>query len=243
MRGEVQFRSDKLAVLIDADNTSASVVEVLLKEITKFGTAYIKRVYGDWTSPQMNAWKKILNDFAIVPVQQFGYTTGKNSTDSALIIDAMDLLYTDKLDGFCIISSDSDFTRLAHRIRQDGVVVYGFGKKQTPKAFVAACDQFVYTELLDTHIENPPDIIQDKSVKIESPEKNEKKDRLNKMLKDAFEYVARDEDGFANVGTVGQQLLKLDPAFDVREYGYKKLGELLKATGNFEVKGNDTKLK
>ncbi len=242
MRGEVQFRSDKLAVLIDADNTSASVVEVLLKEITKFGTAYIKRVYGDWTSPQMNAWKKVLNDFAIVPVQQFGYTTGKNSTDSALIIDAMDLLYTDKLDGFCIISSDSDFTRLAHRIRQDGVVVYGFGKKQTPKAFVAACDQFVYTELLDVHIETSSDIIQDKLVKIESSEKNEKKDRLNELLKEAFEYVARD-DGFANLGTVGQQLLKLDPAFDVREYGYKKLGELLKATEIFEVKGNDTKLK
>lgn len=242
MRGEVQFRSDKLAVLIDADNTSASVVEILLKEITKFGTAYIKRVYGDWTNPQMNAWKKVLNDFALVPVQQFGYTTGKNSTDSALIIDAMDLLYTDKLDGFCIISSDSDFTRLAHRIRQDGVVVYGFGKKQTPKAFVAACDQFVYTELLAIHIETSPDVIQDKSVKIESSEKNEKKDRLNELLKESFEYVARD-DGFANLGTVGQQLLKLDPAFDVREYGYKKLGELLKATEIFEVKGNDTKLK
>jgi NYN domain/OST-HTH/LOTUS domain len=239
MRGEVQFRSDKLAVLIDADNTSASVVEVLLKEITKFGTAYIKRVYGDWTSPQMNAWKKVLNDLAIVPVQQFGYTTGKNSTDSALIIDAMDLLYTDKLDGFCIISSDSDFTRLAHRIRQDGVVVYGFGRKQTPKSFVAACDQFVYTELLDIHIEEPADIIQDKSVKTELSEKNEK---INKLLKEAFEYVARD-DGFANLGTVGQQLLRLDPAFDVREYGYKKLGELLKTTGIFEVKGNDAKLK
>ena len=148
MQEEVGFRSDKLAVLIDADNTSTTVIESLLREITKFGTAYIKRVYGDWTNPQMNTWKKSLNDFAIVPVQQFSYTTGKNSTDNALIIDAMDLLYTDKLDGFCIVSSDSDFTRLAHRIRQDGVAVYGFGRRQTPKAFVAACDRFIYTELL-----------------------------------------------------------------------------------------------
>lgn len=242
MRGEVQFRSDKLAVLIDADNTSANVVEVLLREITKFGTAYIKRVYGDWTSPQMNAWKKILNDFAIVPVQQFGYTTGKNSTDSALIIDAMDLLYTDKLDGFCIISSDSDFTRLAHRIRQDGVAVYGFGKRQTPKAFVAACDRFIYTELLDTPTEQSSSIILDNSQKSGSNAKLEEKTKLHDLLKEAYEDVARD-DGLANLGTVGQQLLRLDPAFDARAYGYKKLGELLKATGLFELKGNDVRLK
>jgi uncharacterized LabA/DUF88 family protein len=242
MRGEVQFRSDKLAVLIDADNTSTTVIEVLLREITKFGTAYIKRVYGDWTSPQMNAWKKILNDFAIVPVQQFGYTSGKNSTDSALIIDAMDLLYTDKLDGFCIISSDSDFTRLAHRIRQNGVVVYGFGKRQTPKAFVAACDRFVYTELLDASEEKTSKLILDNSQKSDSPAKTEEKNKLHELLKEAYEDVAND-DGFANLGTVGQQLLKLDPSFDSRAYGHKKLGELIKAVGFFEVKGNDVKLK
>jgi uncharacterized LabA/DUF88 family protein len=241
MRGEVQFRSDKLAVLIDADNTSPNVIEALLREITKFGTAYIKRVYGDWTSPQMNTWKKILNDFALVPVQQFGYTTGKNSTDSALIIDAMDLLYTDKLDGFCIISSDSDFTRLAHRIRQDGVAVYGFGRRITPKAFVAACDRFVYTELLDVDLEKPPNTIENSPKKTDSPAKIEEKSRLHELLKEAYEDVARD-DGLANLGTVGQQLLRLDPAFDVRAYGHKKLGELLKTTGLFEVKGNDVKL-
>ena len=239
MRGEVQFRSDKLAVLIDADNTSVNVMEVLLKEITKFGTAYIKRVYGDWTSPQMNSWKKVLNDFAVVPVQQFGYTTGKNSTDSALIIDAMDLLYTQKLDGFCIVSSDSDFTRLAHRIRQDGVVVYGFGKRQTPKAFVAACDRFIHTELLDA---NPDHSSNDADQKLESSVKSEDKNNLNELLKEAYEDIARD-DGIANIGTVGQQLLKLNPAFDTRAYGHKKLGELLKATGLFEIKGNDVKLK
>ncbi len=241
MRGEVQFRSDKLTVLIDADNTSPSVVEALLKEIAKFGTAYIKRVYGDWTSPQMNTWKKMLNDFAIVPVQQFGYTSGKNSTDSALIIDAMDLLYTDKLDGFCIVSSDSDFTRLAHRIRQDGVAVYGFGKRQTPKAFVAACDRFVYTELLDGSTERSSSSFLSDSKQVGSSTKTKQKEELNKLLKEAYEDVARD-DGNANLGTVGQQLLKMDPSFDSRSYGYKKLGELLKETGLFKVKGNDIKL-
>jgi len=242
MRGEVQFRSDKLAVLIDADNTSVNVMEVLLKEITKFGTAYIKRAYGDWTSPQMNSWKKVLNDLAVVPVQQFGYTTKKNSTDSALIIDAMDLLYTQKLDGFCIVSSDSDFTGLAHRIRQDGVFVYGFGRRQTPKPFVAACDRFIHTELLDT---NPDNSSNDTYQKLESSVKSEDKSNLHELyelLKEAYEDIARD-DGIANIGTVGQQLLKLNPAFDTRAYGHKKLGELLKATGLFEIKGNDVKLK
>lgn len=239
MRGEVQFRSDKLAVLIDADNTSANVIEPLLREITKFGTAYIKRVYGDWTSPQMNTWKKILNDFAIVPVQQFGYTTGKNSTDSALIIDAMDLLYTQKLDGFCIISSDSDFTRLAHRIRQDGIIVYGFGKRQTPKAFTAACDRFVYTELIELNTDH----LSENDVKIvDLPSKSEDKNQLYELLKEAYEGIVRD-DGIANIGTLGQHLLRLDSSFDVRTYGHKKLGELLKATELFDVKGNDIKLR
>ena len=249
MRGEVQFRSDKLAVLIDADNTGAPVIEPLLREIAKFGTAYIKRVYGDWTAPQMNGWKKILNDFAIVPIQQFGYTTGKNSTDSALIIDAMDLLYTDRLDGFCIISSDSDFTRLAHRIRQDGVAVYGFGRRQTPKAFVAACDRFVYTELLNSN----PELLEMHSAQTSNSalhqlgesdvsEQYDDQTKLHSLLKEAYEAVVRD-DGFANLGTVGQQLLRLDPAFDTRAHGHKKLGELLKATEIFKVKGNDVKLK
>lgn len=242
MRGEVQFRSDKLAVLIDADNTSPNVIEVLLKEIAKFGTAYIKRVYGDWTNPQMNGWKKILNDFAIVPVQQFAYTSGKNSTDSALIIDAMDLLYTDKLDGFCIVSSDSDFTRLAHRIRQDGVFVYGFGKRQTPKAFVASCDRFINTELLDSNTENLSNSqVLDITKSTENTTKSEDKIKLNKLLKEAYENVMR-SDGNANIGTVGQQLLRLDSSFDSRAYGHKKLGDLVKSTGLFEVNGNDIKL-
>ena len=249
MQEEVGFRSDKLAVLIDADNTSTTVIESLLREITKFGTAYIKRVYGDWTNPQMNTWKKSLNDFAIVPVQQFSYTTGKNSTDNALIIDAMDLLYTDKLDGFCIVSSDSDFTRLAHRIRQDGVAVYGFGRRQTPKAVVAACDRFIYTELLiadpgqlDTGSKQKPVSSSDESSRSDPLLPSDDTNKLHTLLQEAYEAVARD-DSFANLGTVGQQLLKLDSAFDTRAYGHKKLGELLKSTGIFVVKGNDVKLK
>ncbi len=239
MKGEVQFRADKLAVLIDADNTSAGVIEVLLREITKFGIAYVKRIYGDWTNPQMNTWKKVLNDFAIVPVQQFGYTSGKNSTDSALIIDAMDLLYTNEFDGFCIVSSDSDFTRLAHRIRQNGVAVYGFGRRQTPRAFVASCDRFVHTELLGA-AESPSD--PDNFQQFELAAKSEAKSDLHELLKEAYEDVVRD-DGIANVGAVGQQLLKIDSSFDSRAYGHKKLGELLKKTELFEVKGNDIRLK
>lgn len=143
MKGEVQFRADRLAVLIDADNASASIIEPLLKEIAKYGTANVKRIYGDWTSTQLSSWKDKLNKFAILPIQQFRYTTGKNSTDSSLIIDAMDLLYTQNFDGFCIISSDSDFTRLACRIRESGLSAYGFGEKKTPEPFVKACDKFI----------------------------------------------------------------------------------------------------
>ena len=140
--------TQKLAILIDADNAQPSITENLLAEIAKYGTANVKRIYGDWTQPQLRGWKEILLEHSIHPIQQFGYTRGKNSTDSALIIDAMDLLYTNKFDGFCLVSSDSDFTKLAARIREAGLVVYGFGEKKTPDAFVAACDKFIYTEVL-----------------------------------------------------------------------------------------------
>jgi len=243
MRGEVEFRSDKLAVLIDADNTSTKVMESLLREIAKFGTAYVKRIYGDWTSPQMNTWKKVLNDFALVPIQQFSYTSGKNSTDSALIIDAMDLLYTDKFDAFCIVSSDSDFTRLTHRIRQNGLAVYGFGRKSTPKAFVSACDRFISTDLLVEEIDN--ENLQDEinkdanSVEIGTIKKGK---QLNKLLKNAYEAAAGEGNINVNLGAVGQQLQRLDPAFDCRAYGHKKLGDLLKSTGLFIIDGNSISL-
>lgn len=242
MRGEVELRSDKLAVLIDADNTSTKVMESLLREIAKFGTAYVKRIYGDWTSPQMNTWKKVLNNFAIVPIQQFSYTSGKNSTDSALIIDAMDLLYTDKFDAFCIVSSDSDFTRLTHRIRQNGLAVYGFGRKTTPKAFISACDRFICTDLLVEEIDNDngQDEVNKDNDNIEIDTKKGK--QLNKLLKNAYEAVAGDGNISVNLGAVGQQLQRLDPSFDSRAYGHKKLGDLLKSTGLFIIDGNNISL-
>ena len=252
MNGEVKYSSDRLAVLIDADNAAARVIEPLLKEVAKYGTAYVKRIYGDWTSPQLSSWKPKLNQFAIQPIQQFSYTTGKNSTDSALIIDAMDLLYTEKFDGFCIVSSDSDFTRLASRIRESGLVVYGFGeKKKTPAAFVSACDKFIYTDILD----QPQEITAVHADESPSKEKNtlssigptvstseaavspylDGKGELTQLLKDAYEAIA-EEDGWANLGPFGSQLTKLSPAFDPRNYGYKKLGDLVRATNMFEVR-------
>ncbi|GBF78751.1 NYN domain-containing protein [Aphanothece sacrum] len=213
----------RLAVLIDAENVSASIIESLLQEIAKYGTANVKRIYGDWTSNQLNSWKTKLNKLAIQPMQQFRYTTGKNSTDSALIIDAMDLLYAGNFDGFCLISSDSDFTRLASRIRESGLIVYGFGEKQkTPEAFVVACNKFIYTDILD-----------DKRTSGNQDLKNNQ--QLLDLLKSAYDSVA-DEEGWAHLGPFGSQLTKLSPSFDARNYGYKKLSELVQFIDIFEIK-------
>jgi uncharacterized LabA/DUF88 family protein len=234
----------KLAVLIDADNANADLIESLLKEVAKYGTAHVKRIYGDWTSPQLGKWKDKLNKFAIQPMQQFRYTVGKNATDSALIIDAMDLLYTQNFDGFCIVSSDSDFTRLASRIRESGLVVYGFGEKKTPAAFISACDKFIYTEILRQAPESSSVELADgkpeKANAQASPEsKNSRKLKSNEelvnLLRDAYEAVD-DEEGWAHLGTFGAQLTKLSPSFDARIYGYKKLSELIRATDMFEVR-------
>lgn len=251
MRSEAQPNSNRLAVLIDADNANAELIEFLLKEVAKYGTAHVKRIYGDWTDQHLNKWKDKLNKFAIQPIQQFRYTTGKNSTDCALIIDAMDLLYTRNFDGFCIVSSDSDFTRLASRIRESGLLVYGFGEKKTPQSFVSACDKFVYIEILrqqedsttvystkSTEASKNKDLQKDSSNELAKTAtgqnlKNNKK--LVKLLKDAYEAVD-EEDGWANLGAVGAQLTKLSPSFDSRNYGYKKLGDLIRATDLFEVK-------
>lgn len=213
----------RLAVLIDAENVSASVIESLMQEIAKYGTANVKRIYGDWTSNQLNSWKSKLNKLAIQPMQQFRYTAGKNATDSALIIDAMDLLYTGNFDGFCLVSSDSDFTRLASRIRESGLIVYGFGEKQkTPEAFVVACNKFIYTDILDSK----------KAAKNEDIKTNK---QLLDLLKSAYESVA-DEDGWAHLGPFGSQLTKLSPSFDSRNYGYKKLSELVQSVDIFEIR-------
>lgn len=241
---EVRSGMARLAVLIDADNANADLIELLLKEIAKYGTSHVKRIYGDWTNFRLNKWKDKLNKFAIQPIQQFGYTTGKNATDSALIIDAMDLLYTQNFDGFCLVSSDSDFTRLASRIRESGLVVYGFGEKKTPEAFISTCDKFIYTEILgQVDGDYRPDSTQagdDKSQpKSASDTKNHQKLKSNKQLvkflKDAYEAVDS-EDEWAHLGVFGAQLTKISPAFDSRNYGYKKLSDLVRATDMFEVR-------
>jgi len=225
----------KLAVLIDADNTSAAIVEGLLAEIAKYGVASIKRIYGDWTNPHLKGWKEILLEHAIQPIQQFGYTVGKNATDSAMIIDAMDLLYTAELDGFCLVSSDSDFTRLASRLREAGNLVIGFGAKKTPKPFVGACDKFLFTEILrkekrgettDKAAEKPPKRPTATELKRDS--------RLVTLLRDAVEDSA-DESGWAYLGFVGKYIANRSPEFDPRNYGYDRLGELIRATTLFQL--------
>ena len=221
-------KHEKLAVLIDADNAQPSIVDGLLSEIAKYGTANVKRIYGDWTLSGLKGWKEVLLQYSIQPIQQFGYTSGKNATDSALIIDAMDLLYTGKFDGFCIVSSDSDFTKLASRIREAGLFVYGFGERKTPKAFVSACDKFIFTEVLRSK--------DDYSEKIRRKTTSElKKDtKLVNLLRNAVE-ASSDDSGWAHLATVGSNIAKQASEFDPRNYGYKKLGELASATKLFQI--------
>ncbi len=220
--------AQKLAVLIDADNAQPSIIEGLLSEIAKYGTANVKRIYGDWTGPHLKSWKDVLLLYSIQPMQQFHYTVGKNATDAAMIIDAMDLLYTNKFDGFCIVSSDSDFTKLASRIRESGLVVYGFGEKKTPEAFVSACDKFIYTEVLRSK--------EDDSLPIKRKSTNELKQdtKLVNLLRNAVE-ASSDESGWSHLAPVGSNIAKQVTDFDPRNYGYKKLGELIAATKLFEI--------
>ena len=219
---------EKLAVLIDADNAQPSILDGLLSEIAKYGTANVKRIYGDWTLPHLKGWKEHLLQYSIQPIQQFGYTSGKNSTDSSLIIDAMDLLYSGKFNGFCIVSSDSDFTRLASRIREAGLIVYGFGERKTPKAFVSACDKFIFTEVLRSKDNGNEKI----SRKTTSELKQDTK--LINLLKNAVE-ASSDDSGWACLAAVGSNIAKQASEFDPRNYGYKKLGELMSATNIFQI--------
>jgi hypothetical protein len=225
----------KLAVLIDADNETAQVIKELLEEVSRYGTATIKRAYGNWTTPQLGGWKEVLHTMAIQPVQQFNYTTGKNATDSALIIDAMDVLHTGRVDGFCLVSSDSDFTRLATRIREAGLVVYGFGKRSTPEAFQAACDKFIYTEILRAKPEEskaeaaPAEASTKPAVDVaELP-------KLQPMILTALDAVARD-DGWAPLGPVGSLMNKNNPSFDPRNYGFSQLSKLMRKQEYLDLK-------
>jgi hypothetical protein len=222
----------KLAVLIDADNTQPGIIEGLLDEVSKYGIASVKRIYGDWTSTNLRSWKDRLLEYAIQPIQQFAYTAGKNATDSAMIIDAMDLLYTEKLDGFCIVSSDSDFTRLAARLRESGRIVYGFGEKKTPRAFVSVCDKFIYTEILKENHEEAED---EDSKLAAKPKKDFKVDRkLLKLLKETVDDLA-EESGWAYLGGVGHKINNRMADFDPRNYGFNKLGDMFRAIPQFEI--------
>ncbi len=230
----------KLAVLIDADNVPYSNVKGMMEEITKYGTPTTKRIYADWTKPNAAGWKAVLLEHAITPIQQYSYTTGKNSSDSALIIDAMDLLYTGKLDGFCIVSSDSDFTRLAIRLRESGMRVIGIGEQKTPKPFISACDRFIYIEVLDGTIKKklPKRLPESKKTvgktNTKPPEKPAQKP-LNKIDDATLELIEStiddisDDDGWAFLGDLGNLIVKNKPEFDPRNYGFAKLTPLLKS--------------
>lgn len=222
----------RLAVLIDADNAQAAVIEGLLAEIARFGEATVKRIYGDFTAPTSSSWKKVLQKYAIKPVQQFAYTTGKNATDSTLIIDAMDLLYTRKFDGFCLITSDSDFTGLAMRLREEGLTVLGFGEHKTPEAFRNACHKFLFTEVLRSESTAQPQKAENDQKTPQSippVETTEVKQEFPKKFVLAALEQSSDDAGWAHLGTFGSYLTKLQPDFDSRVYGYKKLSDLVKA--------------
>lgn len=217
-----------LVVLIDADNASPAVLEGLLAEVSKYGIASVKRIYGDWTTPRLGSWKPKLLEHSVQPIQQFAYTAGKNATDSAMIIDAMDLLHTGRFDGFCLVSSDSDFTRLAARIREEGIRVYGFGEEKTPESFRAACDRFVFTEVL-------LNADGDKKATNQSTSKALcGNTRLVNQFRAAIE-ASSDDDGWATLSAVGSHIMKQSPDFDPRNFGYKKLSELAQAIGLFQM--------
>lgn len=232
----------RLAVLIDSDNVSHRYVKAMMDEIARYGVPTIKRIYGDWTTSVSAGWKGVLLDNAITPIQQYSYTVGKNSTDSAMIIDAMDILYGKNIDGFCIVSSDSDFTRLATRLREAGLIVYGIGEKKTPKPFIAACDRFIYLEILT--VEHGKKDVQTKSDCGTRPAiQKAHTDKISE--EDAALIVSSvndsaDEDGWAFLGDVGNLLLKKQPSFDSRNYGYSKLTPLIKSTGLFDIDQRDT---
>ncbi len=230
-----QATNIKLAVLIDGDNIPSAYVEEMMEEITKYGNPTIKRIYGDWTKPNLSKWKNMLLEHAITPIQQYAYTTGKNATDSAMIIDAMDILYSKKVDGFCIVSSDSDFTRLATRLREAGMQVIGIGEKKTPNPFIVACDKFIYIEILKRKSKEK-ETEDEKDTEKESFEKITNKEL--KLIADSIHDLS-DDDGWAFLGDVGGLIQKKRPNFDPRNYGFQKLTPLIKSTGKFDIEQRD----
>jgi len=235
------MKDKRLAVLIDADNVPYTNIKEMLEEIAKDGTPTIKRIYADWTKPTVSGWKNVLLENAITPIQQYSYTTGKNSSDSALIIDAMDILYSGKVDGFCIVSSDSDFTRLATRLREAGMKVFGFGEKKTPKPFITACDKFIYIEILKTE---PAATIELTAATKNKPKAEAKTlDKIDRglimLITESVEDLA-DENGWTFLGNLGSFILKKKPDFDPRNYGFSKLLPLIRNINKFEIDERDS---
>ncbi len=228
------IKDTKIAVLIDGDNIPSKYISEMMEEIAKYGTPTIKRIYGDWTKPHLSKWKNVLLENAITPIQQYGYTTGKNATDSAMIIDAMDILYSEKVNGFCLVSSDSDFTKLATRLREAAMVVYGMGEKKTPNPFIVACDKFIYLEILAS----------DDNEKGEKSGRKKKENLYNitpkviKLLQNSVDDAA-DDDGWAFLGDVGSLILKKQPNFDSRNFGFAKLTPLFKSLPQFIMEQRD----
>ncbi|MEG1377557.1 MAG: NYN domain-containing protein, partial [Myroides sp.] len=234
------MNDERLAVLIDADNVPYANVKEMLEEISKNGTPTIKRIYGDWTKPTLSGWKNVLLDNAITPIQQYSYTSGKNSSDSALIIDAMDILYSEKVNGFCIVSSDSDFTRLATRLREAGMTVIGIGEKKTPQPFISSCNKFIYIEILK--VKEPVNEVastrRKKTATTENP-LNKIDIKTIKLIEDSVDDLA-DESGWTFLGNLGNLISKKKPDFDPRNYGFTKLYPLIKHIGKFEIDERDT---
>jgi hypothetical protein len=228
--------NSNLAVLIDGDNIPSAHVKEMMEEIAKYGNPTIKRIYGDWTNPHLSKWKNLLLQNAITPIQQYAYTTGKNATDSAMIIDAMDILYSEKVSGFCLVSSDSDFTKLATRLREAGMLVIGIGEKKTPNPFIVACDKFIYIEILRNQSNKKEDL----------NKKNKIEESIDKITPKVIKLLSMtitdssDEDGWAFLGDVGTLLQKKKPNFDSRNYGFEKLTPLIKSIGSFEVEQRET---
>ncbi|MEJ7644100.1 MAG: NYN domain-containing protein [Chryseolinea sp.] len=244
-------RDLRLAVLIDADNVPYSNIKGMLEEIAKYGTPTFKRIYADWTKPTVSGWKTVLLENAITPIHQYSYTTGKNATDSSMIIDAMDILYSGRVDGFCIVSSDSDFTRLATRLREAGMKVFGFGEKKTPTAFISACDKFIYIEILSQdkasmRVRTPgpgprrkPRVVPPPVAVIEGTTIGTLSREVVKMISDSIEDLA-DESGWTFLGDLGNLLIKKQPDFDPRNYGFNKLVLLIKSLKQFDIEKRET---
>ena len=223
----------RVAILIDGDNAQATLIEQILVEAGKFGNATIRRVYGDWTTPNMNSWKDILNIHAFQPIQQFRYSVGKNATDSAMIIDAMDILHSNHVDGFCLVSSDSDYTRLATRIRESGLLVVGIGEKKTPRAFVSACNVFIYTE----NIKRKSRPSSGGNGRKKTSSLSDQESELIDMVSQAIDMVGTDDDGWTRLSEVGTALRRIDPGFDPRTFGHRQLSQLIKGHGKeFEMR-------